>query len=115
PQAPPPTPTPRPAPTAAPPAPAAAPPAPAISFEERFGTRWVVWVGGLALFLGGVFLVKYSIEQDLIGPGVRVFLGALFAAALVAGGEWTRRKERFSGFEALPTAHIPRILTAAGT
>jgi len=114
----PPTPTPpqapRPIPVSAPRAPAAAA-APAISFEERFGTRWVVWVGGIALFLGGVFLVRYSIEQDLIGPGVRVFLGALLAAALIAGGEWTRRKERFSGFQGLPTAHIPSILTAAGT
>ncbi len=119
---PPPPPTPAPPPTPSPlaavprtPAPAAAAAEPAISFEERFGTRWVVWVGGFALFLGGVFLVRYSIEQDLIGPGVRIFLGALFAAALIGGGEWTRRTERFTGFQGLPTAHIPSILTAAGT
>nr|HMN52062.1 DUF2339 domain-containing protein [Xanthobacteraceae bacterium] len=55
-----------------------------VSFEERFGTRWVVWVGGLALALGGIFLVRYSIEAGLIGPAARIFLGALFAAALVA-------------------------------
>ena len=30
------------------PAPASAP-----GFEERLGTRWVVWIGGLALALGG--------------------------------------------------------------
>ena len=36
--------------------------------EERFGTRWVVWVGGVALALGGIFLVKYTIEAGLIGP-----------------------------------------------
>ena len=67
--------------------------APAKSFEERFGTSWVVWVGGLALALGGIFLVQYSIEAGLIGPGVRIFLGGLLAAALVAAGEWTRRSE----------------------
>jgi len=111
--APPPPPIPRPVPVAAPRPAAAA--QPDITFEERFGTRWVVWVGGIALFLGGIFLVRYSIEQDLIGPGVRIFLGALLALALIAGGEWTRRKERFSGFQGLPTAHIPSILTAAGT
>src|SRR5579862_5660352 len=66
---------------------------PAMSFEERFGTQWVVWIGGLALALGGFFLVRYSIEQGLIGPGVRVALGALLALALVAAGEWTRRNE----------------------
>ncbi|HXW23809.1 MAG TPA: DUF2339 domain-containing protein, partial [Xanthobacteraceae bacterium] len=95
--------------------PAAAPPAARPSFEERFGTQWVVWVGGLALALGGIFLVRYSIEQGLLGPGVRIFLGALLAAALIAAGEWTRRKENLSGLANLPTAHIPSILTAAGT
>src|SRR5262245_58725027 len=42
-----------------------APAAPAMSFEERLGTQWAVWVGGLALALGGVFLVRYSIEQEI--------------------------------------------------
>jgi uncharacterized membrane protein len=95
--------------------PPAAPPPEGPSFEERFGTQWVVWVGGLALALGGIFLVRYSIEQGLLGPGVRVFLGALLAAALIAGGEWARRTERLAGLANLPTAHIPSILTAAGT
>ena len=55
--------------------------APAIpGFEERFGTRWTVWVGGIALALGGIFLVRYSIEQGLIGPGLRIVFGALLAA-----------------------------------
>jgi uncharacterized membrane protein len=91
-----------------------APPLPAgESLEERFGTRWVVWVGGIALALGGVFLVKYSIEQGLIGPGMRVFLGGLFAAALVAAGEWARR--RGQALASVPAADIPSILTAAGT
>jgi uncharacterized membrane protein len=84
-------------------------------FEERIGTRWVVWVGGLTLALGGFFLVRYSIEQGLLGPGVRVLLGGLFALALLAAGEWTRRKESLGAIEPLPIANIPAILTAAGT
>ncbi len=97
---------------------AAAPPpvpAPAPGFEERLGTRWVVWIGGLALALGGFFMVRYSIEAGLLGPGVRVFLGGLFALALLGAGEWTRRKESISTIQALPIANIPAILTAAGT
>jgi uncharacterized membrane protein len=86
-----------------------------MTFEERLGTQWAVWVGGIALALGGVFLVRYSIEQGLLGPGVRVALGALFACALIAAGEWARRGERLSGIAGLPTAHIPGVLTAAGT
>jgi uncharacterized membrane protein len=95
-------------------APAAQPPR-AIGFEERFGTRWIVWVGGVALALGGIFLVRYTIQQGLIGPSVRIALGALLAIALVAVGEWTRRGERLARVPGLPSADIPSILTAAGT
>jgi uncharacterized membrane protein len=83
--------------------------------EERLGTRWVVWIGGLTLALGGFFMVRYSIEAGLLGPAVRVFLGGLFALALLCAGEWTRRKESLSSIPALPIANIPAILTAAGT
>lgn len=85
------------------------------SFEERLGTLWAVWAGGIALALGGLFLVRYSIEAGLIGPGVRVALGALLAAALIAGGEWMRRNDFVMPVDALPQAHIPSVLTAAGT
>jgi uncharacterized membrane protein len=84
-------------------------------FEERIGTRWVVWIGGLTLALGGFFMVRYSIEAGLLGPGVRTLLGGAFALALLASGEWTRRKESVSTTAALPIANIPAILTAAGT
>src|SRR3954469_5640276 len=99
----------------APPSPLAEPEAPAKSFEERFGASWVVWIGGLALALGGIFLVQYSIEAGLVGPGGRIFLGGLLAAALVAAGEWLRREDVAIGFGNVPAAHIPSILTAAGT
>jgi uncharacterized membrane protein len=84
-------------------------------FEERLGTRWVVWIGGLTLALGGFFLVRYSIEAGLLGPGVRTVLGGLFALALLLAGERSRRKESVSTIAALPIANIPAILTAAGT
>ncbi|MBX9647357.1 MAG: DUF2339 domain-containing protein, partial [Xanthobacteraceae bacterium] len=115
------------APTAAPEiasaAPAAPPPLPPLppkpqpdrGFEETVGTRWVVWIGGLTLALGGFFMVRYSIEAGLISDQVRVALGGVFALALLAAGEWTRRKESISAIEALPIANIPAILTAAGT
>lgn len=98
-------------------APAAPPslPPPDRGFEETLGTRWVVWIGGLTLALGGFFMVRYSIDAGLLGPGVRTILGGLFALALLAAGEWTRRKEDISAIEALPIANIPAILTAAGT
>jgi hypothetical protein len=85
-------------------------------FEKRFGTQWVVWIGGIALALGGIFLVRYSIEQGLFGPGLRIIFGAVLALSLVGLGELARRSEIISGISDLPNAaHIPSILTAAST
>ena len=98
------------APTMPPPMPRDAP-----GFEERVGTRWVVWLGGLTLALGGFFMVRYSIDAGLLGPGVRILLGGAFALALLIAGEWTRRQESTSAIAVLPMANIPAILTAAGT
>ena len=83
--------------------------------EKRFGTQWVVWVGGIALALGGILLVRYSIEQGLFGPGLRVIAGAVLALVLVGLGELARRREIIAGLAEMPRAHIPSILTAAGT
>jgi uncharacterized membrane protein len=103
----------------APPADTAPPPSGGPNFgdfEKRFGTQWVVWVGGLALALGGIFLVRYSIEAGLFGPGLRIIFGAILALVLVGLGELARRREIISGLDKIPTgAHIPSILTAAGT
>lgn len=88
---------------------------PGRSLEEWLGAHWAVWIGGIATALGGLFLVRYTIEAGLLGPAVRVALGALFAAALVATGEWLRRSERNLPIDIVPAANVPSILTAAGT
>ncbi len=98
-------------PPAAPP-PLAPPPAPGRrGFEETLGTRWTVWVGGLALAIGALLLVRYSVEQGFFGPGARIFMGLALAATLVAGGEWMRRRDRGATQRG---AYIPGVLTAAG-
>ena len=71
-----------------------------------------MWIGGLALGLGGIFLVRASIEAGLLGPGARIVLGVLFAAALLAGGEALRR--RTAPVAAFAGAYAPGALTAAG-
>jgi uncharacterized membrane protein len=115
--APPPLPpsAPSPLPPSLPPPLPAAPPA--KDFEELIGTRWAIWVGGLALALGALFLVKLSIDAGFFGPGARILLAGAFSAALVAGGELLRRgallPRRLAG--ALPPEHAPLALAAAGT
>ncbi len=89
--------------------------------EEAIGTRWAVYVGGVALALGGLLLVRYSIEQGWFGPVARVLLGLALAMTLVIAGEVLRRREK-RGNSAAPSAGAqavstltPAVLTAAGT
>ena len=44
------------------------PPKPGRSLEEALGARWTVWVGGVAIALGALLLVRYSIEHGFLGP-----------------------------------------------
>lgn len=84
------------------------------SLEEKIGSRWAVWVGGLALGLGGIFLVRYSIEAGLLGPAARVLLGLVFSGLLLAGGEWLRRSGFAETAGPAQRAYVPGVLAAAG-
>lgn len=92
----------------------AAAPKPKESFESRIGARWAVWVGGIALALGGIFMVKYSIEAGLLSPAVRLSLAAVFGLVLMAVGEFVRRRTLPVIANAFQNAMIPGVLTAAG-
>lgn len=94
---------------------AAQPIAASGSLEERLGTRWTVLIGGLAFAIGAILIVRHSIEQGWFGPGARIFFGALLASALIGAGEWARRNASTFGLNAVPSARIPSVLTAAGT
>ena len=83
--------------------------------ETIIGGKWTVWAGGVTLALGGVFLVKYAIENSILGPGARLVLGALFGLVLLAAGEWSRRKPGQFSFPGFEVANIPATLTACGT
>ncbi len=72
--------------TPAPPVYTPPPPRPAINWEQFMGAKLFAWLGGLALFLGVAFFVKYSFEHDLIPPAVRAALGFLVGAGLIVGG-----------------------------
>lgn len=83
-------------------------------FESALGGRWAVWVGGLALALGGLFLVRYSIEAGLLGPKVRLVLATMLGLAATAGGEFLRRSGLKFPVSSINGAYLPGILTAAG-
>jgi uncharacterized membrane protein len=87
---------------------------PRRSLEEALGAHWAVYVGGVALALGGLLLGWF-------GPGARVALGLLFAFTLVAAGEVLRRREKtaevmaFAAGVPANSTLTPAVLTAAGT
>jgi uncharacterized membrane protein len=66
---------------------------PPIDWEQFMGAKLFAWIGGLALFLGVAFFVKYSFEHNLISPELRVAIGFVVGAGLVIGGLLLKRKE----------------------
>jgi uncharacterized membrane protein len=61
--------------------------------EALLTARWGVWLGAAALVLAGVFLVRYAVDQGLLGPTTRCILAALLGVALIGAAEWLRRRE----------------------
>jgi uncharacterized membrane protein len=115
------------------------PSGPAINWEQFMGAKLFAWIGGLALFLGVAFFVKYSFEHNLIPPEIRVAIGFVVGLALVVGGLALKRKENavtaqtlcatgililyavtfacrsfyhFPFFEAIPTFILMTLITA---
>ncbi|TAF39880.1 MAG: DUF2339 domain-containing protein [Alphaproteobacteria bacterium] len=80
-----------------------------VSFEQQFGARLPVWIGGVALAFAGFFMVKYSIDAGLLSPTVRVVLGLMFGATLLYAAQWVRGKEGFAN-----GTRIAQALSGAG-
>lgn len=68
---------------------------PPISLEQFMGAKLFAWLGGVAMFFGVIFFVKYAFEHNLIPPAMRVALGYLTGAALLGGGIWTHQKPAY--------------------
>src|SRR5438552_5181557 len=66
---------------------------PPIDWEQFMGAKLFAWIGGLALFLGVAFFVKYSFEHNFIPPELRVAIGFVVGVSLLVGGVLLKRKE----------------------
>ncbi len=69
---------------------------PQISLEQFLGVKLFAWIGGLALFLGIVFFVKYAFERNLISPALRTAIGFLIGGGLVAAGVIMRQSKAYA-------------------
>ena len=63
-------------------------PAPETDFETIFAGRWMFYVGILALAVAVTFFLKYSFDNDWIGPTGRVALGLLAGSAMFPLSNW---------------------------
>lgn len=82
-------------PPAPPPPPRAPAPAPAIEWEALVGVKLFSWIAGIALALGGVFFLRYSIQSGWLQPPVRLGMGIAGGGALLAACE-TRGAKRYA-------------------
>lgn len=85
-------------------APAAPPPAAKTATKSAATSRppnplwqslrdsWMIWLGGGSIGLAGIFMVRYGIEQGLLGPTARIVMAVLTGIALHAVAEFLRRR-----------------------
>jgi len=78
---------------------------------DNFKANWIIWLSGLSLALGGIFIVQYGLERGFLGPVARVISALGFGAALLGLAEYLRRKPNM-GMDGWFT--VPVALAAGG-
>ncbi len=79
-----------------PPQPPRIPKAPALNFEQFLGVKLFAWLGGLALFFGVAFFIKYSFDHNLIPPAARVAIGFIMGAGLLVAGVFVHKRKAYT-------------------
>lgn len=59
---------------------------------QNLQANWMIWLGGACVALAGIFLVRYSIDQGLLGPTARFVAGLATGLGLHAAAEYLRRR-----------------------
>ena len=78
--------------------------------EQQLASRWFVWIGGVAIAIGGLLFVKYAYDNGLISPPLQIVLGLLLGAALVFAGDTLHRRTPATA----EPDYVPAALSAAG-
>lgn len=64
-------------------------------FERLVAGKLLIWLGGIALVLSAIFLIRYSIEAGLMTPAQRMIGAAAFGLVLLGLGEYARKGRPF--------------------
>jgi uncharacterized membrane protein len=79
--------------------------------EQALAGRWFVWIGGVAIAIGGLLFVKYAYDNGLLSPQLQIILGLIAGLALIGAGAWVRKR---SPVGEGPPDYVPAALSAAG-
>lgn len=90
-----------------PPVPPAEPPQ---DVENRLAQRWLVWLGAVALGIGGLFVAVWAVQEGLLGPTARLGLAVLLGFGLIGLAERIRRQTTSSAM----TDFVPSALASGG-
>ena len=62
------------------------------TFEKHIATKLPVWIGSISLICAAFFLVKYSLDADLLTDPVRAVMGLFFGSAMLYAGQWVSKR-----------------------
>ena len=98
--------------TAPPPVPPVPPKSPQQKrdMEQALASRWFVWIGGIALAIGGLLFVKYAYDNGYISPTLQIILALVLAAVLIFMGDRALRSTKPGG----EPDYVPAALSAGG-
>ncbi len=60
--------------------------APKETLEVRIGSRWLLYIGVIAIVVGAAYFIKLAFDSDWITPATRVMLGGLSGLVLAYAG-----------------------------
>ena len=84
------------------------------NLEQKLFVRGFVVVGGIAVALSVVFLVRHAIQVGWLTPVIQCSLGGLLGLLLIACGEFLRRHPLAQAAAFVKPSLVPSALTAAG-
>lgn len=82
--------------------------------ETLRAANWLILAGGIVLAFGVGFLIKYSIEEGLLGPLARVLIGGALGLGLIVFGEMARHRSFGRVAAVIREDALPPTLTSAG-
>lgn len=79
------------------------------NFEFDLGAKLPVWLGSVALIIAGFFFVKYSVENNLVPPYMRLIILYIVGAVMIMAAEQIRKRPKFANGR-----RISQALTGVG-